>query len=162
MRTIIGDGFIGLILKSKETIMSRTRRILIVLTAVLYLFPGVFACGQAYTSVVVFGDSLSDTGNDATLSAAKYTVNGQVPGPATDYTNGRFTDGTDTVPAAHNYNGVWVEQLATMLAAHPPVTNSLAGGTNYAYGFGTTDVGTTVFTYGPGNALSFVVNNIGR
>ena len=36
-------------------------------------------------------------------------------GPASGYTAGRFTDGTDTVPAAHNYNGVWVEQLAALL-----------------------------------------------
>jgi phospholipase/lecithinase/hemolysin len=152
----------GLILQHKETHMPLSRRILIVLTAVLYLFPAVFACAQAYTSIVVFGDSLSDTGNDATLSAAKNTVNAQVPGPATDYTLGRFTDGTDTFPAAHNYTGVWIEQLAAMFPAHPAVVNSLAGGTNYAYGFGTTDVGTTLFTYGPGNALNFPVNKMGQ
>jgi phospholipase/lecithinase/hemolysin len=144
--------------------MSLTRRILFIFVALLYLFPAAFAGAQAapaYTSIVVIGDSLSDTGNDATVSAALYTVNAQVPGPATGYTNGRFTDGTDTVPAAHNYTGVWVEQLAALLNAKPAVKNSLAGGTNYAYGFATTDVGTSAFTYGPGNALSFNVNNMG-
>jgi outer membrane lipase/esterase len=114
-----------------------------------------------YTSIVVFGDSLSDTGNDANLSAALYTVNAQVPGPATGYTNGRFTDGSDTLPAARNYTGVWVEQLAARLTSHPVILNSLAGGTNYAYGFATTDVGTSVFAYGPSNALAFTVNNMG-
>ena len=142
--------------------MSHSRRILIVLSAVFYLFPAVFACAQAYTSIVVFGDSLSDTGNDAALSAARNTVNAQVPGPATDYTLGRFTDGTDTFPAAHNYTGNWVDQLAALFPAHPAVVNSLAGGTNYAYGFATTDIGTTLFTYGPGNALNFTVNNMGQ
>jgi phospholipase/lecithinase/hemolysin len=142
--------------------MTVSRRGLILLFALLYLSPGLYACAQAYTSVVIFGDSLCDTGNDATLSAALYTVNAQVPGPATGYTNGRFTDGTDTVPAAHNYNGVWIEQLAALLPAKPVIKNSLAGGTNYSYGFATTDVGTTVFTYGPGNALAFTVNNMGQ
>ncbi len=117
---------------------------------------------QAYTSIVVFGDSLSDTGNDAALSNAKYGFSAQVPGPLTGYTNGRFTDGTDTVPSARNYNGVWVEQLAAQLAAKPAVTASLNGGRNYAYGFATTNTGTTQFTYGPGNALSFTVNNMGQ
>ena len=114
-----------------------------------------------YTSIVIFGDSLSDTGNDAAVSSAKYTVNAQVPGPASGYTNGRFTDGLDTLPAARNYTGVWIEQLAAKLTAHPVVLNSLAGGSNYAYGFATTAMGTTTFTYGPGNALSFPVNNVG-
>jgi hypothetical protein len=48
-----------------------------------------------------------------------------------------------------------------MLAAKPPVVDSLDGGTNYAYGFAFTGTGTTAFTYGPGNALSFPVNNMG-
>jgi len=139
-----------------------TRRLLFVLAAVLFVFPGLVALGQAYTSIVVFGDSLSDTGNDAAVSAAKNTVNAQVPGPATNYTLGRFTDGTDTVPAEHTVSGIWLEQLVSMMPNHPAVVNSLAGGTNYAYGFATTDVGTTVFTYGPGNALSFTVKNMGQ
>lgn len=117
---------------------------------------------QAYTSIVVFGDSLSDTGNDAALSRAKYTFSAQVPGPASGYTDGRFTNGTDTVPAARNYNGVWIEQLAARLAAKPVIRASLAGGTDYAYGFATTNAGTSNFTYGPGNALNFQVNNLGQ
>ena len=139
-----------------------TRRFLFVLAAVLFVFPGLVALGQAYTSIVVFGDSLSDTGNDAAVSRATNTVNAQVPGPASNYTLGRFTDGTDTVPAEHNYSGIWLEQLASMMPNHPSVANSLAGGTDYAYGFATTDVGTSVLTYGPGNALSFTVENMGQ
>jgi phospholipase/lecithinase/hemolysin len=117
---------------------------------------------QAYTSVVVFGDSLSDTGNDAVLSRAKYTFSLQVPGPLTGYTNGRFTDGLDTSPAARNYTGVWIEQLAAKFATHPAVLNSLAGGANYSYGFATTGNGTSVFTYGPNDVLSFTLNNMGQ
>src|SRR6266568_7542821 len=51
-----------------------------------------------YTSIVVFGDSLSDTGNLAHLTEAKYGV--RIPGPSADYTDGRATDGYDTLPAA--------------------------------------------------------------
>src|ERR1035438_6553274 len=47
-----------------------------------------------YTSIVVFGDSLSDTGNVADLTQAKYGV--RIPGPYADYTDGRFTDGGGT------------------------------------------------------------------
>lgn len=120
------------------------------------------ALAQAYTSIVVFGDSLSDTGNVAALTRAKYTFSAQVPGPASGYTDGRFTDGTDTVPAARNYNGVWIEQLAARLAAKPAVIASLAGGRNYAYGSATTNTGTTLVTYGPGNAFSFSAENMGQ
>ena len=120
------------------------------------------AAAQSYTSIVVFGDSLSDTGNDAAISRAMFTVNAQVPGPATGYTDGRFTDGLDTSPAARLYTGVWVEQLAAKLAAKPPVVASLNGGTDYAYGFATTNTGTSTFAYGPGNAFVFQAANMGQ
>src|ERR1700677_1050030 len=96
-----------------------------------------------YTSIVVFGDSLSDTGNVAHLTVAKYGV--QVPGPDADYTAGRFTDGADTLPPAEKYFGVWVEQLAASFPSKPAVKDSLDGGTNYAYGFATTGDGTGAF-----------------
>jgi outer membrane lipase/esterase len=142
--------------------MSKKRTLLSLVLAGLYLFPGVFARAQAYTTIVVFGDSLSDTGNDAAVSFAKYGATYAVPTPNTGYTQGSFTDGLDTSPAARNYTGVWVKQLAALLPAHPTLTNSLSGGTDYAYGFGTTDVGTSEFDYGPGNVLSFNVNNMGQ
>ncbi|MGB6690301.1 MAG: SGNH/GDSL hydrolase family protein [Terracidiphilus sp.] len=113
-----------------------------------------------YTSIVIFGDSLSDTGNLAYLSEAKYGV--RIPGPAADYTDGRFTDGADTLPAAENYFGVWVEQLAAMLPAKPEIKDSLDGGTDYAYGFATTGSGTGLFTFGPSDSLSVNVENIGQ
>jgi phospholipase/lecithinase/hemolysin len=137
------------------------RRALAVLSAFLLVFAAAAASAQAYTSIVVFGDSLSDVGNDAAVSLSTYGPTAQVPAPATGYTLGRFTDGLDTTPAARTYFGVWIEQLAAQLAATPPIKNSLAGGTDYAYGFATTGTGTTPFTYGPGNALSFPVNNMG-
>ncbi len=120
------------------------------------------ATAQTYTSIVVFGDSLSDTGNVAALTRAKYTVNFQVPGPNTGYTDGRFTDGLDTAPAARNFTGIWVEQLAARLPNHPTIKASLAGGTDYAYGDATTANGTTTAGYGTGSLLSITVNNMGQ
>jgi len=99
------------------------------LTVVL-IFTVALASAQQFTKIVVFGDSLSDTGNVAHLTEMKYGV--RVPRPVADYTDGRFTDGTDTVPAAHNYFGVWIEQLAASLPAKPVIKDSLDGGTNYA------------------------------
>jgi phospholipase/lecithinase/hemolysin len=113
-----------------------------------------------YKTIVVFGDSLSDTGNVADLSEAKYGV--RIPGPYADYTDGRFTDGADTAPAAENYFGVWIEQYAATLPAKPKIKASLDGGTDYAYGFAFTGGGTSVFSFGPSDELSVNVNNIGQ
>jgi phospholipase/lecithinase/hemolysin len=125
------------------------------------LFPcaTIIAHAQEYDSIVVFGDSLSDTGNDADLTLAKYDV--AVPGPYADYTYGRFTDGPDTYPAAKKYTGVWIEQLAAMLPSKPVVKASLNGGTDYAYGFATTGGGTGVFTLNASGSEFVTVNNMG-
>jgi len=113
-----------------------------------------------YTKIVVFGDSLSDTGNVAHLTAAKYGI--PVPSPiGGNYTLGRFTDGYDTIPAAQNYFGVWVEQLSASVPSHPEVKNSLDGGTNYAYGFALTGGGTSTLTLA-GGQVTVDVENMGR
>jgi phospholipase/lecithinase/hemolysin len=121
------------------------------------------AQAHTYSTVVVFGDSLSDTGNVLHLSLDKYHV--PVPGPVLpleDYTLGRFTDGPDSTPAALNYFGVWIEQLAAALPGQPLVYNSLDGGTNYAYGFATTANTTSTLFFGPGNSYSVQIENIGQ
>lgn len=71
-----------------------------------------------YSGMVVFGDSLSDTGNSEIL-----TPGGAIPG--TDYTygdNGRFSNGP-----------VWLEYLSNRLGTGP-LTPSRSGGNNYAHG----------------------------
>ncbi len=50
--------------------------------------------------------------------------------------------------------------MAATLPAKPIITNSLDGGTNYAYGFALTGSGTTLLTLTP--ALSVTVNNMGQ
>lgn len=69
----------------------------------------------APSQIVVFGDSLSDTGN-------LFTALGVPPSP---YFNGRFSNGPN-----------WVERLAGSFGL--PVLPSLGGGTNYAFGGATT------------------------
>ena len=130
------------------------------LALILFSFVSALAQGKDYTRIVVFGDSLSDTGNVAHLSQEKYGI--RIPGTPADYTDGRFTDGYDTIPAARQYFGVWIEQFAAAMPSHPDVTNSLDGGTNYAYGFATTGSGTGAFTFGPGDSLSVDVENMGQ
>ena len=134
------------------------RRLSTLLAALMFTFTTLVAHAQDYTSIVIFGDSLSDTGNVAHLTQDKYGV--RIPGPLADYTDGRFTDGDDTLPTAQKYFGVWIEQLAATLPAKPIITNSLDGGTNYAYGFALTGRGTTLLSLTP--ELSVTVNNIGQ
>ena len=135
-------------------------RALALIAAVAFSATAAFGQVRDYTRIVVFGDSLSDTGNVAHLTAAKYGI--PIPSPAGgNYTQGRFTDGYDTVPAAQNYFGVWVEQLSASIPSHPAVINSLDGGTNYAYGFALTGGGSSTLQLA-GGQVSVDVENMGR
>jgi outer membrane lipase/esterase len=97
-------------------------------TMALASFP---AAAIPYTSMVVFGDSLSDSGNDAILlggsQAQTITGNTYVPGApyATATSSGTFSNGP-----------VWASDAASALGV--PLTPSLAGGTNFAFGGATT------------------------
>ncbi|MCA9172150.1 MAG: SGNH/GDSL hydrolase family protein [Planctomycetales bacterium] len=104
---------------------------------------------QTYSGITVFGDSLSDTGNQATRFSERV-----LPPP---YDEGRWSNGP-----------VWVEYLAQQLALPLPAA-STSGGTNYAWGGGTTgsipglginidmQVNTYLQDHTPGNAELFVV-----
>ncbi|MES2193073.1 MAG: SGNH/GDSL hydrolase family protein [Pseudomonadota bacterium] len=79
-----------------------------------------------YTSMVVFGDSLSDSGNNFTIignSGGPVTGNTYIP--SSPYASGVYSNGP-----------VWASGVASALG----VTNSpsQSGGTNYAYGGATT------------------------
>ncbi len=69
-----------------------------------------------YTQMVVFGDSLSDTGNLSILTGGAQPPAGQ------PYFNGRFSDGP-----------LWVETLATGLGLTGNANPYLVGGNNYAF-----------------------------
>ena len=57
-----------------------SRRLLQALAALPLLMVAIAAQAQQYTKIVVFGDSLSDTGNDAVLSFLQFHM--PIPGPA--------------------------------------------------------------------------------
>jgi phospholipase/lecithinase/hemolysin len=139
---------------------------LLLSSALLFTFGGIAGGAQdAVTppninSIVVFGDSLSDTGNVAHETQEEYGF--RVPGPIADYTDGRFTDGADTLPPAEKYFGVWIEQYAASLPTKPEVKDSLDGGTNFAYGYATTGWGLGVFPFGPSNEYSVDVENVSQ
>lgn len=88
------------------------------------------AAAGPYSSLTVFGDSLSDTGNIYTLTGNAF--------PSTPYQPGRFSDGP-----------VWIDVLAAGLGLPMGATPSLLGGSNYAYGGART--GLTGNALNPGN-----------
>ena len=119
------------------------------------------AHAQQYTSIVVFGDSLSDIGNLA--ETTKQTCGISIPGPLVDYTLGAATDGYDTIPAARLFTGVWVQQLAALLPTHPIIEPAAFGGTNYAFGFATNSNGTSPDVLsGLGTTCTISIVNIGQ
>ena len=145
--------------------MAILRRVLLLCLAVL--LTGRIQGQSNFPTIVVFGDSLSDTGNIANLVEnanplrVRYPADNQLFG--FNYTDGRFTDGTDTQPAAQAYLGVWIEQLAASLPAKPAVKDSLDGGTNYAYGDATTGAGTTTESDSvDGINVTVVLHNMGQ
>jgi outer membrane lipase/esterase len=86
------------------------------------LLAGPSAWATSFSSLTVFGDSLSDTGN------VFLATGGAVP--TAPYFNGRFSDGP-----------VWIDHLAAGLGLPAGAVPALAGGGNYAFGGARTDAG---------------------
>lgn len=95
-----------------------------------------------FTQIVLFGDSLSDTGNVRARANAKSNGAVDYPSHTFNYDNGRFTNDDQTNPSSKTYVGVWHEQLARTFLGLPPATYSLGGGFNYAFGGSRTTDGT--------------------
>ena len=124
-------------------------------TGAILLSAAAPALASNYDQMVVFGDSLSDNGNLATAAG---------PGvfSALDYDPARATDGPTTTPAS-SISGVTVEQLNSLLGLSP-LTPSIAGGTNYAWGEATTASNPPDLVHGitPGTGFqefSYIVQN---
>jgi phospholipase/lecithinase/hemolysin len=135
---------------------------------VLTLAGALRAQAPTFTQIIVFGDSLSDDGNIA--HRARDTVGFSYPSsnPPFNYSDYRFTDDTNTDPAATLYRGLWHEQLAKQFLKVGVATNSLDGGTDYAFGGATTKDGTQERTIvsNPlpfaGGRFTITIDNLGK
>lgn len=112
----------------------------LVLTLLFFAPPLLAQTAPAFTQVIVFGDSLSDDGNIRHRLEDQYLIS--YPGGDYNYSDGRFTNSSDTDPASDMYAGTWHEQLARDFLGLAAPTNSLDGGTDYAFGGATTEDGT--------------------
>lgn len=102
-------------------LVSAVRRFALTALMIATLGLGATSHASSYNSLVVFGDSLSDSGNIFDLFGGAF-------GPNPPYAEGRFTSNF-----SDGSNGlVWVEQMALLMGL--PLDNSVAGGTNYAFG----------------------------
>src|SRR5436190_7254983 len=118
----------------------------------------------AFSQVVVFGDSLSDTGNirqrtnDRTGGLVDY------PSHTFNYSNGRFTNDNETDPSSNTYTGVWHEQLANTFLSMQPATFSLGGGLNFAFGGATTNNGShdEVVVSTPFGDVTITIDDMGK
>ena len=105
----------------------------VVVLACGMLLPSGELSAAGFSQLVVFGDSLSDTGN---VSNRTFGIT-----PGGDYFDGRFSNGP-----------LWVEHLADQLQLNPPIPSS-DDGLNYASGGAETGSGWAFFLVSP---------NIGR
>lgn len=118
----------------------RLASLALVATAVLVPTARARGPAPAITRLVIFGDSLSDTGNVDDLTV------GIVPGAP--YWQGRFSNGP-----------VWVESLAAAVGAPAPLF-SRDGGTNYAHGGARTGSGFVQFLIpNVGTQINSYLNN---
>src|SRR5881227_69574 len=138
------------------------------LSVAIFLATPILVNAQApvFTQVIVFGDSLSDDGNIA--HRARDLVGFSYPSSNFNYSDYRFTDDTNTSPAANLYVGTWHEQLEKTFLGLAVAKNSLDGGTDYAFGGATTKDGTqdrTVinnpFPFGGGD-FTITIDNMGK
>lgn len=110
-----------------------------------------------YTRMVVFGDSLSDSGNNALLLAQLY--GGTVP-PVVISDNQHYSKLTSTAGTYSN-GKVWTQYLAETLGVG--LAPSMAGGGNYAYGGAQTgqngDETPDGFPYSMTTQMGWYVNN---
>src|SRR5436190_2658534 len=138
------------------------------LSVAIFLATPILVNAQApvFTQVIFFGDSLSDDGNIA--HRARDLVGFSYPSSNFNYSDYRFTDDTNTSPAANLYVGTWHEQLEKTFLGLAVAKNSLDGGTDYAFGGATTKDGTqdrtiinNPFPFGGGD-FTITIDNMGK
>jgi phospholipase/lecithinase/hemolysin len=155
-------------MKNFSNMLEMTRKTAIrVAFVVALLSPGAcLAQAPAFTKLIVFGDSLSDTGNIAHRVRDKFGFS--YPSGNFNYSDYRFTNSSDTTPSSDKFAGVWHEQLAHTFLGLPIATNSLDGGNNYAFGGATTKDGssdrTVIDNPNPfaGGNIQITIDNMGK
>ncbi len=121
--------------------------------------PVATAQAGTYSQVIIFGDSFSDVGNFAHVAGESYGIAYPSDQLNFNYSDGRFTNSSSTSPGSGTYVGVWHEQLTSRFLGMTPATDSLDGGTDYAYGDATTQDGTRAVTEGP---VHITIENMGQ
>ena len=119
----------------------------------------------AFTQIIVFGDSLSDTGNIRARTNSKSGGTVDYPSHTFNYSDGRFTNSSTTNPSSTAFVGVWHEQLARTFLNLQEARFSLGGGTDYAFGGATTKNGTidrVVVTAPLFGDLTITIDNMGK
>ncbi len=109
------------------------RALLPVLVLALTTFASDPAGASSYSSLVVFGDSLSDNGNNAAVGLYD---------PAQVITGNSYIPSNTYAPGTYSNGPVWASDFAAMIGV--PLLPSLLGGTDFAFG------GATTGTPGPG------------
>src|SRR6266852_4253287 len=104
------------------------KRLLLSSYCVLLCLVSPSSASAGYSSLFIFGDSLSDSGNNAVILAPNVTpvpISGNSFIPTFPYASGHYTNGQ-----------VWAQTFASAfgLSANP----SVLGGTDYAFGGATT------------------------
>jgi phospholipase/lecithinase/hemolysin len=118
-----------------------------------------------FSQIIVFGDSLSDTGNVRKRVDEKSGGLVDYPSGTFNYSDGRFTNSSDTDPGSATFVGVWHEQLARTFLNLPAATFSLGGGLNYAFGGATTENGTheqVAITTGVFGDVTITIDDMGK
>src|ERR1700694_66032 len=106
------------------------------------LLPCLLLCGASMSAsaqqaapplsqIIVFGDSLSDTGNIRNRTNARSGGIVDYPSHTFNYSNGRFTNDNAADPSSPAFAGVWHEQLARTFLNLAVASDSLDGGSNY-------------------------------
>lgn len=118
----------------------------------------------SYSGLVVFGDSLSDSGNNArVLFNSPFFL---APTPAAAITSNRFVAFAPYSGGTYSNGPVWVDAVATaLLGSAAPARASLLGGTNYASGgaeirLNTPVFGSTVPTFSLQSQVSFYLDSL--
>ena len=144
----------------------RSRLFTLLILLLVPMSSGWAQSAPVFSQIVVFGDSLSDDGNVRHVMEDDYLIS--YPGGDFNYSDGRFTNSSDTDPSSDTYAGTWHEQLARTFLSMAATTNSLDGGLDYAFGGATTASGTTdrtvinnPFPFG-GGQFTLTVDNLGK